>query len=400
MDSVNIYPELQKPNKQGLSSIILRVDLNSKHVATEKLGQKISPKNWDPEAKEAKGHNADLINSILQKQLNRHKEFFLKRRVMELPINREVITRYINSNGAFECFYTFAEGVLKDKKLKDEGPYTEESKRRLNDELVRLKKYKPELSLKDITEEFLKNYKVWMQTVYEKKDKSRLHPNTIEKALAIIRMFYNEAIGAKIVLKENSPFATFKVASYEQNEDKIKYLELFEIEKLEQALLTKEMPELTRQVGWRFLAMCVSGMRISDATLLEDYFFNDAGDLEFKPYKTRRHENKAHIPITTERQRRYFKKTLTYSFSDKNPKNFRNTFNNHLKILAAMAGIRVDVTSHQGRHSMGSFLVDAGIETKPAMAMLGVKSVKTLEVYRHLKQSKLKSEANKLGNVM
>jgi hypothetical protein len=49
---------------------------------------------------------------------------------------------------------------------------------------------------------------------------------------------------------------------------------------------------------------------------------------------------------------------------------------------------------------MGSFLVDAGIETKAAMAILGVKSDRVIKGYMHLKESKLKSEANKLGGVM
>lgn len=56
--------------------------------------------------------------------------------------------------------------------------------------------------------------------------------------------------------------------------------------------------------------------------------------------------------------------------------------------------------NHVGRHTMGGFIVDANIETRPAMAMLGLKSAKTLLTYEHLKQDKLKNEADKLGGVM
>jgi integrase len=145
--------------------------------------------------------------------------------------------------------------------------------------------------------------------------------------------------------------------------------------------------------------MCVSGMRISDAMILDQYMFNDAGYLEFKPHKTIRHDNTAQIPITTERQRRYFEWSLRDNFEITSPKNFRTTFNIHLKILAAKAGVNINLTSHVGRHTMGSFLVDGGVEEKAAMSILGVKSNKVIKTYMHLKQSKLVSEANKLKNV-
>ena len=119
-----------------------------------------------------------------------------------------------------------------------------------------------------------------------------------------------------------------------------------------------------------------------------------------KPHKTRRHDNTATIPMSTDRQKRYLQTTLQNGFDNTvNPKSFRTTFNDHLKILAAMSGININLTSHVGRHTMGGFIVDAGIEDKPAMAMLGIKSTKVIKTYLHLKNDKLKSEADKLKNV-
>lgn len=93
--------------------------------------------------------------------------------------------------------------------------------------------------------------------------------------------------------------------------------------------------------------------------------------------------------------------TLQRPLPGTDPKSFRTTFNIHLKIIAAAVGIHdVNLTSHVGRHTMGGFLVDANIETRPAMAILGLKSAKTLLTYEHLKEEKLKTESLKLGNVM
>lgn len=388
------------PNKQGLSTIIIRLDLKRKHIGSDNTKQKVKPEFWDKDFKRVKPKcpNYSLINNIIENMLNRHNNFIVKRQAFRLPLTKEIIKQYLKSNSAYENFYEYAESVIENKKLKDGKGYSTDTKRRYRDEIKRLMHFKPELNFNHITVSFLSSYKFWMQNDYKKKDKSELNKNSIWKALGFIRMVYNEAVANEIILPEGNPFKQFKVGSYETDESKIRFLELSDIEKIERTL-SEDLPELTKKVGRRFLCMCVSGMRISDAMILDQYMFNDAGDLEFKPHKTIRHDNTAQIPITTERQRRYFEWSLLDRFDISNAKNFRTTFNIHLKILAAKAGVNINLTSHVGRHTMGSFLVDGGVEEKAAMSILGVKSNKVIKTYLHLKQSKLVSEANKLKSV-
>jgi len=405
MEAVNIYPELvkQRMNKQGFAPIVIRIDFKRTHACTDNIGQKVKPEFWDSEAKrvKAKCPNASLINALLENTLNRHQNFALKRQTFGLPLTKEILKQYLQSNSAYESFYEYAEKVISDKKLKDGKPYTEDSKRRYRDEIKRMMQFKVELHFNQVTTTFLNDYKLWLQNVYLKRDGKKLEHNSIWKALGFIRMIYNEAIRNEIILPDGNPFRQFKVGAYIENLNKIKYLELAEIETLESILLTNpNIQDLTRKIGWRFLAMCVSGMRISDAMLLDQYYFNDAGDLQFTPQKTKRHDNVAQIPMSTERQKRYFEMTLKNKLPETSAKSFRTTFNIHLKVLAARAGININLTSHVGRHTMGGFIVDAGIETRPAMAMFGVKSKRTIETYLHLKKDKLRTEADKLGNVM
>lgn len=178
-------------------------------------------------------------------------------------------------------------------------------------------------------------------------------------------------------------------------------MDILQIDKLENILSNNAvvLQDLTIRVGWRFLSMCVSGLRISDAMLLNDATFNDAGDLEFTPVKTQRYGNKAQVPIVSDRQKRYLAKTIEQPLPETHSNSFRTTFNIHLKILCAAAGIPA-ITSHSGRHTMGSLLVDAGVQDKSAMAMLGVKSERVIRTYMHLKESKLKTEAEKLKSIL
>lgn len=403
MEGVKIYPELisWRLNSQGMAAINIRFDIGKNRIGSDPVGHKVPPEFWDAANRRVKDRypNASLINSIISNRINRHNNFILKREAFHLPLNKQVISQYLKSSSAFESFYEYAEQLLENKKLKDGQPYSDDTKRRYKDEIKRMMLFNSTVSFHHITVQFLEKYKLWLQNDYLKEDKTKLHANSIWKALGFIRMVYKQAVKDEIILPEGNPFANFTVGSYEQDMHKIRFLETKDLDRLEEVLTSADLEPLTRKVGWRFLCMCVSGMRISDAMLLDEYFFNDAGDLQFNPYKTRRHGNTATIPITWDRQERYFKISMQHKFSNNNAKTFRTTFNNELKVLAAHAGIKINLTSHVGRHTMGGFLVDAGVETKPAMEMMGLKSKRTIETYMHLKSDKLRTEADKLGKL-
>jgi integrase/recombinase XerC len=407
MQNVNVYPILikWKTNKQGLTPIGISVDLNNKRISLIQLkNKKIPLSEWDETRRQVKSSypNASLLNSVIDTEVTKHKTFFLRREAFEMNVNKEVIKMYMSSTSSLENFYEFALHVIDTKLLKDGQPYNDDTKRRYRDEVKRALEFQEVLYFHQLDAKWLNNYKEWMQNTHKKKDGKALHINSIWKAFSFIRMIYNEAIKKGIILPGSNPFTQFQVGSCEVDLDKIKYLEISQIDAIESALIKEafQMSDMTIRVGWRFLAMCVSGLRISDGMLLNDMHFNDAGDLELKPYKTRRHGNKAHIPIVNDRQRRYMQKTISLPLPITEAKNFRTTFNNHLNILAAWAKIPIHLTSHMGRHTMGSFLVDAGVEKKAAMSILGVKSEKVIETYLHLKESKLRSEADKLRNIM
>lgn len=406
MESLNIFPEVVKwrTGKTGYCPITLRFDYNRKRVGNQPTGLIVRPDDWDSSQKRVKKSDKDheLKNHTLDTALNRHRNYFLKRKAFGLPVNRDLVKKYISNGGMLDCFYTYAESVISSKTLKDGKPYSEETKRCYRDEIRRMKEYSEELSFRELTVTFLEKYKLWLQNEYrQKSSKKPLDQNSIWKAFKFVRMVYNEAVKNEIIQPEENPFKKFDVGAYKTNDEKIKYLERDEIDRLEKLLSSGSsgLQELTVRVGWRFLAMCVSGLRISDAMNLDDMFFNDKGDLEFTPHKTRRHGNKAQVPIISDRQRKYLEKSLELPLPKTDPKNFRTTFNIHLKILAAAAGIKTNLTSHVGRHTMGSFLVDAGVDTKAAMAILGVKREKVIQTYMHLKESKLQQEAKKLKNV-
>lgn len=404
MEAINIYPELikWKPNKQGLVPITIRFDYKRKRAGNESLNHRIHPDAWDGDKRRVTNKCSDhvLLNQLIENRLHKHRNYILKRQTFDLPISLDLLKKYLKSGKGNDCFYDYAADVIKTKKLKDGKCLSDDTKRRYDDEIKRMMQYKESLSFNQVDVNYLQRYKLWMCNEYKKKDGTRLHKNSIWKALSFVRMVYNQAIDDQLILSENNPFKQFAVGSFEQDVDKIKYLDLDEVEKIEMVLTTKAnlLDKTTLSVGWRFLAMCVSGIRISDAMMLDDMMFNDAGNLELIPHKTKRWGNKAHIPIVSDRQRRYMSSTLENKLPPRDAKIYRKVFNDHLKLLCVAAEIK-SVTSHAGRHTMGSFLVDAGVQEKAAMAMLGVKSEKVIKTYMHLKEKKLLSEAEKLKSI-
>lgn len=401
MENVKINPTIQKHrvNQAGVCEVQLTIYLNRKIVAYDHLHKKVKPTDWDDDIRECKKN--EELNALIRKRAAELDKEFTRHQLRGDRLTKESIRKIIKGD-QFACsFFEYAANLIETKKLKDGHPYSPDSKRRYGDEIKRMQAYKPSLLFSQVTHDFIINYKEWMQTIYRKKDKTLLHKNSIWKALSFVRMVCNEAIEEGLMLKENYPFKKFEIGKCETDPSKIKYLDLDQVESIEKILVEKShlISELTVRIGWRFLTMCVFGMRISDAMRLNSAFLNDAGNLDFVPYKTRRSGNIAQVPIISDRQRRYLEKALSMPLPDCDPKIYRKIFNDHLKILSAIAGVTTHITSHVGRHTMGSFMVDANISDHAAKAMLGVKSNNTMKVYSHLKQSKLISEANKLNNI-
>lgn len=400
MENVNVFPMVYKHrvNAAGEVPVVICVTLKNKPILYEPLRRKIRLSDWDPDKRVSKSNK--LLNALIEKRRSELLQDFTKAELLGTRLTKSTIKIIASGDAISKDFYAYAEHVLETKKLSDGNGYSQDTKRRYKDEIKRMKQYKPELFFGDITTSFLRSYQDWLQNTHLKKDETKLHKNSIWKALAFIRMVWNQAIKEEIIKPDNYPFKNI-VGTYEADLTKIKYLELTQIEEIERLLIERaeELDTLTIQIGWRFLTMCVFGMRISDAMRLNDAFINDTGQMDFKPHKTRRHGNVAKVPIVSERQQRYLENTFKFPVPQKDPKSFRTIFNQHLKIIAQLAKIKINLTSHIGRHTMGAFLVDVGVQEKAAMAMLGVKSNRVIKTYMHLKESKLIEEANKLKNI-
>ncbi len=402
MNNISVIAQFRKKKTTDSAGvIIIRAFYNRKPVKARSTGFRILQDHWDHHNRRVYDHapNASLLNASLNKLLVEIQAELLKKQMASIPIDAAMLSDIVAGGSSFD-FIKYADRYIDDKRFADGHGYDGATKYRYRMELERLKKFQPAITFNQITDQFLQKYKEWMQQTYRKKNGTMLEPNSIWKALSFIRTVWNDAERNSLVSDFYSPFKNFKVGRYKQAIEKIRFLELHELEAVEKMLIERagQLDIETLQVGWRFLFMCVSGLRISDAKSLTDASLKNS-ILSITPHKTKRHGNTATVHLVTERQHRYYQKTMELSIPEKSKDRLYKVFNDQLQLIARLSGINKHITSHTGRHTMGSFIVDGNVDDKAAKEILGIKNSEVIRTYMHIKEQKLLSETAKLGNV-
>ena len=177
------------------------------------------------------------------------------------------------------------------------------------------------------------------------------------------------------------------------------YLLEDELERL-MALTVKEdsMEELSRDI---FFVECRTGLRISDLLLLKWGACRD-DMLRLRMQKT---QQRIEVPLTQqvrqvlEKYRTLFSTDADYVFPPLNsPASATDSFslsrkvisatvtvNRHVKQLAKRAGLDKEVSTHVGRHTFATMLLNKGASIYEIKELLGHQDVKVTQIYAHLR---------------
>ncbi|MEX6691281.1 site-specific integrase [Danxiaibacter flavus] len=376
---VSIVPTIQRHrvDKSGKCSIILRVYFKGKTVLTENLGQKIDPQHWNEATKEVKKScpNAILINALISKTVTEINSKILLSQFEDEAISKNTIKVLLRGADGSKDFIKYCREHIPQKYI---GEKQAETKRIYLSEVNKLQEFQPEVYFADINYDFLSRYKIWMTSVRKNKE------NTVWKTFKWMNTMINDAVRMGGYIKKN-PFSEFDRGKYIQGQRD--FIDISECDKIYKILQT-DIPDRLRIVGIYYLFMCYTGLRFQDATVFFNYDEHVVND-ERIVIETQKFSTTVNLYMHDRL------KTIVNYIKDNELKISNKDFNSYTKVLATLAGIKIDLTAHTGRHTFGATLAELGVPIERAQRLLGHKDKRSTEIYYHIKNKSLDADMQK-----
>lgn len=376
MENVSIIAQIKKRNPAATTgTITIRGFYNRKPVASKSTGHIIQCQHWDSDKRCVKSYapNASLINTCIEIKLQDMKAQLMKKEIAGHRPNRSAVAKAVRGIDDARDFIKFCQDRIREE-------YTsKETMRSYLAECTKLEGFRSPISFSDIDYSFLTAYKKYMQDLPN-------DPNTIWKSFKFVNTMINKAMAVGGIIHE-TPFESFDRGRYVQKPRS--FCELAECDSIENFLLLDDQPILLRRVAVRFLFMCYSGMRFADAMAFDyDLHVQDEQRIRMQYRKFGTEVNN----LMWDRLR-----TVVDTMKDEPLKLSNQKFNQWLKVLAALCGIKKNLTSHIGRHTLGSLLAEMEVPVERAQLILGHRDIRSTTIYYHQKGKNIDAANEKLN---
>lgn len=310
--------------------------------------------------------NSKKLNKLIRKTLYQLEEYELD---YDGDFTLSKLKEIWESKEAIHDFYSMMEYQINHRDIR-EG--TKGIHRRV---LVHLKKYRPECSVGDLTEDFVKGFIRYMKSI-------NLSSSTISMHIHALRCYYNIArklFGSKI------PYGTFDFY-HEKLSDRLQYkIKSFtdeDIRLLENYIVKSDTPTKYKQTLEQFLFMTYTGVRISDFMSFTKNNFSMENGKMWLTYTSVKTDTYVRLPISAifdgraEQLINKYWHNLDLFFGVK-----RDKFNCKLKVAVKHAGINKNVSAHVARHTCASRLVNKDVPVTTIQKVIGHRSLKMTMVY-------------------
>lgn len=385
-------------NKNGKSTIMIRVTLNSKVTAfSSKL--EIEPELWAPKLGKAKGrsNSAMNFNSLLDNirasltttyhELCKTEQLVTTEKIKNsfLGLNSEqqtILKLFAKQNE--ETRKLVGKSIAKATQCRYELVYS-----RLKDYI--LAQYKvSDISLKEINYDFIKGFETYLTLNYQCKS------NAIAKLIQIFK-------GIVILARNNgwiigNPFANYKIKFEKVDRG---YLSEDEIQKIMEKKMENPQLEQVRDI---FVFSCYTGLAYIDVKNLTYSNIRTSFDgnlwIMTKRQKTSVAENVPLLPVPLAIIEKYRGMTKNEAVL---PVLSNQKMNDCLKEIGDLCGIDRNLTYHVARHSFATILLSNGVSIESVSKMLGHANIKTTQIYARITDNKISNEmqavASKLKNM-
>lgn len=264
--------EQDKPDKNGLAPIYLRVTVNRDHKRIN-THIKVRPKDWDKKKKKVKSselNNAvynDALNSIKQRVEMYHAELVKKYGEDTFSIDM-LISYYENGGERVVYFVDFTEKYI--KTTIDRGGWS--NSKQYSDFLKKFKGFlrsieRDNIAVAEVKLDVVENFEHYLRVVKNNRRSGDvgLHPNTIYRHMKSFKAIMNKLQKESFIDVNNNPFNRYEMPPFIQT--KKESLTEQEIEQIEKTKIPKTS-KITLFKDIFLFAYYNSGIRAEDICLL------------------------------------------------------------------------------------------------------------------------------------
>lgn len=370
MANVKLY--LRKNNEEEKSGYIwlsFYIKNERVHFSTK---VKVDEKNWN-ENKElvtSGDKKAKDKNLVLEHILARVNDVFVKYRLRDKEITRNLFMRAYRRPTDFNTFYDFVTAAMKKTSVRIELStlLTHHSV------ISKMRSYAPDLTFDDITKEWLDDYYLYLRKELGNND------NTAYKNMAVLKKYVRLAY--KDGYMDENPFEEWMIRKIKTN---CVYLTEEELETLVDLYRHGRLEYKLHKTLEFFLFMCFSSLHIGDVKRLQLEQFTDTSFTYFRIKLKNRKPEPIVVPISNPLA------SLLREIVDPRKKGpvlestqADQTMNRNLKEIAEIAGINKVLTHKVGRHTFATIYLRKTKDIASLREILGHSDISETLIYAHV----------------
>lgn len=251
--------------------------------------------------------------------------------------------------------------------------------RMLSFEVNKLGKFRPNTKLAEINEDYFADYHRYMSETLKNK------PNTVDKTFRKLKVFLNAAVRDGKIQKNLLTNYKIKKTTVMHT-----FLTFEEVNSLDLVYSSSDTPAKIRRVLQYYLFACWTSLSYQELERLEYSNINEdviymargkTGEIQYVPMLP---QAKKYIqPIQPDG-------LIFHVIANQKA-------NDYLRLAAAMAGIKKNLTMHTARHTFATLALNAGIDLSTVSMLLGHSSLRTTKVYARYQKTFLEGEMQKFG---
>lgn len=380
-------------NKEGKTSVMLRIYLNNERLSLGSTGISVKSSQWDKEKERIKGRTTEALNTNLQLDniASGLQSIFRRIEMSDVVSLERIKSEFLGKKEEIDTLMQLFEkhnGDVAKQVGVSVGKVTLQKynvcKRHFSEFLE--KQYKrSDLKLTELTYVVVREFDLYLRTEVGQ------NPNTATKTMKTFKTI--TLLGQKMGVLLHDPFMNHR----------------FHIEPVNRGFLTDEeilliankdlgisRLELVRDI---FIFSCFTGLAYIDVSNLTPDHIVTLGDKQWimtQRQKTSVETNVLLLDIPKAIIAKYGGKT--YRNGKLFPMLTNQKTNSYLKEIADICGIKKNLTFHLARHTFATMSLSKGVPMESVSKMLGHTNIRTTQIYARITNKKIEHDMEELAD--